>query len=79
MSILLCGFSSCVNLPQLIVYIRICGNGRADIDADRCCVNQLDMFNSFCLNGPDMLRHLFAVTESIQRRNKALQDQGCFT
>ena len=67
-----------VELSQFVVNTCISGNGRADIDSDGRCVNQLDMRNSVGTDFADVRRKCCACNACFQRGNKAFQNHGRF-
>ena len=62
-------------LAQLVVDIGVGGYGRADIDTDRCRIDQFHMCNSVCADGAHMIRQRFSVDRSLQTGNQTLQDE----
>lgn len=74
-AVFLCVGRSRIYLAQLVMHIGVSRNGRTDVDADRRCVDQLDLFDPLGLDRKDMRRQTGPRNMRLQPGHKAFQNQ----
>ena len=73
-AVFLCVGRSRIYLAQLVMHIGVSRNGRTDVDADRRCVDQLDLFDPLGLDRKDMRRQTGPRNMRLQPGHKAFQN-----